>query len=182
MVCSGGGIFGCLACGPPRQVRSWKPSATDGRVPKKMSSSRRMYSRSFGVNGQAVWFVRAIIMRIIRQQGWQGPPGSAQSAARAQKSGSASSPRHSTPRADYRLNGWLFRPIVATAGPLVAVVEQCPHIALVEWLGQLLGEVGSDMLKDQPPPYHHERCRQDWSEHRVRHVRGDVAAEDYARH
>ena len=85
-------------------------------------------------------------------------------------------------RADYRLNGWLFRPIVAPTGPLVAVVEQCPHIALVEWLGQLLGKVGSDMLKDQPSPYHHERCRQDWSEHRVRHVRGDVTAEDYARH
>jgi hypothetical protein len=31
-----------------------EPSATDGRVPKKMSSSRRMYSRSFGVNGQGV--------------------------------------------------------------------------------------------------------------------------------
>jgi hypothetical protein len=100
----------------------------------------------------------------------------------AQKSGSAFSPKHSTPRADYRLNGWLFRPIVAATGPLVAVVEQCPHIALVEWLGQLLGEVGSDMLKDQPSPYHHERCSQDRSEHRVRHVRGDVTAEDYARH
>jgi hypothetical protein len=58
MVRSGGGIFGCLACGPPRHVRSWKPPANDGRVPKKMSSSRRMYSRSFGVNGQGVWFVR----------------------------------------------------------------------------------------------------------------------------
>ena len=54
MICNGGGIFGYLACGPPRQVRSWKPSATDGSVPKKMSSSRRMYFRSFGVNGQAV--------------------------------------------------------------------------------------------------------------------------------
>ena len=93
-----------------------------------------------------------------------------------------SSQKHSTPIAYYQLNGRLFCPIVATTGPRVAVVEQCPHIALLEWLRQLLGEVGSDMLKDQPSPYHHERCTQDWSEHSVRHVRGDVTAEDYARH
>ena len=55
MVRSGGGTFGCPANGPPRHVRSWKPSATEGRVPKKISSSRRMYSRSCGVNEQVVW-------------------------------------------------------------------------------------------------------------------------------
>jgi hypothetical protein len=93
-----------------------------------------------------------------------------------------SSPKHSIPLADYQLSGQLFCPIIATTGPLVAIVEQCSHIALLEWLGQLLGEVGSDMLKDQSSPYHHERCSQDWSEHSVRHVRGDVTAEDYARH
>src|SRR5208337_2777598 len=44
-----------------------------------------------------------------------------------------------------RLNRWRFRPIVATAGTLVAVVEQRPHIAPVERLGQLLAEVGADI-------------------------------------
>ena len=70
MVRSDGGIFVCPACGPPRQVRSWKPSATEGNVPKKMSSSRRTYSRSFGVSGQGVCFVRVAMVGSICQPGW----------------------------------------------------------------------------------------------------------------
>ena len=38
----GRGYFGCPERGPPRQVLTWKPSATRGRVEKNMSSSRRM--------------------------------------------------------------------------------------------------------------------------------------------
>jgi hypothetical protein len=61
IVRTGGGTFGCPAKGPPRHVRSWKPSATDGRVPKNMSSSRRMYSRSCGVKGQGAGFMRPVM-------------------------------------------------------------------------------------------------------------------------
>src|ERR1700761_713679 len=39
----------------------------------------------------------------------------------------------------------LFCPVVAPPGTLVAVVEQVSHIALVEWSGQFLGEVGTDI-------------------------------------
>jgi hypothetical protein len=37
-----GGTFGMPACGPPRHVLSWKPSATVGNVEKNISSSRRI--------------------------------------------------------------------------------------------------------------------------------------------
>ena len=66
IVRTGGGTFGCPANGPPRHVRSWKPSATDGRVPKNMSSSRRMYSRSCGVKGQGAGVVRPVMTAILR--------------------------------------------------------------------------------------------------------------------
>jgi hypothetical protein len=46
--------FGSPASGPSRQVLSRKPSATLGRVEKKMSSSRRMYSRSPVVNPRII--------------------------------------------------------------------------------------------------------------------------------
>jgi hypothetical protein len=42
MWCIYGGTFGLSACGPPRHVLSWKPSATVGSVEKNMSSSRRI--------------------------------------------------------------------------------------------------------------------------------------------
>ena len=65
IVRTGGGTFGCPAKGPPRHVRSWKPSATDGRVPKNMSSSRRMYSRSRGVKGQGAGVVCPVMVAIV---------------------------------------------------------------------------------------------------------------------
>ena len=67
IVRTGGGTFGCPANGPPRHVRSWKPSATDGRVPKNMSSSRRMYSRSCGVKGQGAGVMRPVMTAIVRR-------------------------------------------------------------------------------------------------------------------
>ena len=59
-----GESFGLPASGPPRQVLSWKPSDTLGRVEKKLSSSRRMYSRSRGVK-VATATLGILLMRLM---------------------------------------------------------------------------------------------------------------------
>src|SRR5271165_4079645 len=60
-----GESFGLPASGPPRQVLSWKPSATLGSVEKKPSSSRRMYSRSRAVKVATATFCILLMRRML---------------------------------------------------------------------------------------------------------------------